>query len=90
MDICLPIVSCTQQGCFISAVFEHTNFFPVKIYKKKLLIHYTFIFRKFTHIDGDKVDLGVAVLPRLRGGHVNDFAGPPFYDNVSATKNRTD
>jgi hypothetical protein len=28
-----------------------------------------------THIDGDKVNLGVAVLARFRGGHVDDFAG---------------
>lgn len=29
--------------------------------------------------------LGVAMLTRFRGGHVNDFARPPFDDNV-ATK----
>ena len=27
-----------------------------------------------THIDGDEMDLGVTVLARLGGGHVNDLA----------------
>ena len=30
---------------------------------------------KRTYIDGDEVDLGVTVLARLGGGHVNDLAG---------------
>lgn len=28
-----------------------------------------------THVNGDKVDLGVTVLAGLRGGHVDDLAG---------------
>lgn len=36
-----------------------------------------------THIDGDKVDLGVTVLTSLGSGHVNDLARPALDDNVT-------
>ena len=39
--------------------------------------------RILTHIDGDEMDLCVTVLPRLRGGHVDDFARAPFDDNMT-------
>jgi hypothetical protein len=39
-----------------------------------------------THIDGDEMDLGVAVLARLGGRHVDDLAGPPLDDDVAAAE----
>jgi len=39
-----------------------------------------------THIDGDKMDLGMPVLAGLGGGHIHNFAGPTLDDNVSAVE----
>lgn len=36
-----------------------------------------------THVDGDKVDLGVSVLAGLRGRHVDDLAGTALDDDVT-------
>jgi hypothetical protein len=36
-----------------------------------------------THVSGDEVDLGVAVLSSLGGGHVNDLARSALDDDVS-------
>ena len=38
---------------------------------------------KKTHVDGDKVNLGVTVLTSLGSGHVNDLARPALDDNVT-------
>ena len=35
-------------------------------------------------VDSDKVDLGVAVLASLGGGHVHDLARPALDDNMTA------
>jgi len=37
-----------------------------------------------THVNSNKVDFGVAVLSGFGGGHVDDFAGTTFDDDVSA------
>jgi hypothetical protein len=36
-----------------------------------------------THVNGDKVDLGVTVLARLGGGHVDDLARATLDDDVT-------
>lgn len=67
----------------LSQQHRTNQFFSGKDLKEITIIHYT-LNSTLTHVDGDKVDLGVAMLTRFRGGHVNDFARPPFDDNVPA------
>lgn len=41
-----------------------------------------------THVDGDKVDLGVTVLAGLRGGHVDDLAGTAWRSAYAPASSR--
>ena len=48
---------------------------PVKIWDGGQSIGFAWAWKLETYIDADQVDLGVTVLARLGGGHVNDLAG---------------
>ena len=48
---------------------------PVKIWDGGQSIGSAWAWKLETYIDADQVDLGVTVLARLGGGHVNDLAG---------------
>lgn len=59
-------------------VESRTNFLPVKICESLTFAEFSIGRSKgksWTHVNGDKVDLGVTVLPGLGGGHVDDLAG---------------
>ena len=42
--------------------------------------------RGVTHIDSNKMDLSVAVLACLGSRHIDDLAGPPLDDYVTAKR----
>ena len=53
---------------------RRTSFLPVKIWRCYELLVLGGMENGRTYIDGDQVNLGVTVLARLGGGHVDDLA----------------